>query len=114
MNPADELIRLYAKQLKIPTFAEYQEILRQADPSATFPDLLLELMKAETLSRQENQNKRRLKAAGFPYLKTLEELQRRKMFAMSDILTELVGKLQEVSFPPAVDAFLYRELADLE
>ena len=27
MNPADELIRLYAKQLKIPTFAEYQEIL---------------------------------------------------------------------------------------
>ena len=73
MNPADELIRLYAKQLKIPTFAEYQEILRQANPSATFPDLLLELMKAETLSRQENQNKRRLKAAGFPYLKTLEE-----------------------------------------
>ena len=73
LNPADELIRLYAKQLKIPTFAEYQEILRQADPSATFPDLLLELMKAETLSRQENQNKRRLKAAGFPYLKTLEE-----------------------------------------
>lgn len=47
-------------------------------------------------------------------LKTLEELQRKKMFAMSDILTELVGKLQEVSFPPAVDAFLYRELADLE
>lgn len=73
MNPADGLIRLYAKQLKIPTFAEYQEILRQAEPSATFPDLLLELMKAETLSRQENQNKRRLKAAGFPYLKTLEE-----------------------------------------
>ena len=73
MNPADELIRLYAKQLKIPTFAEYQEILRQADPSPTFPDLLLELMKAETLSRQENQNKRRLKAAGFPCLKTLEE-----------------------------------------
>lgn len=73
MNPADELIRLYAKQLKIPTFAEYQAILRQAEPSATFPDVLLELMKAETLSRQENQNKRRLKAAGFPYLKTLEE-----------------------------------------
>ena len=29
--------------------------------------------KAETASRQENQNKRRLKAAGFPYLKTMEE-----------------------------------------
>ena len=60
MNVADELIRHYAKQLKIPTFADYQEVLRQADPSAGFADLLLELMKAETTSRQENQNRRRL------------------------------------------------------
>ena len=47
MNAVDELIRLYAKQLKIPSFAEYREVLRQADPSAGFADLLLELMKAE-------------------------------------------------------------------
>lgn len=73
MNPNAELIRLYAKQLKIPTFAEYAEVLRHADPSADFAELLLELMKAETESRQENQNRRRLKAAGFPYLKTMEE-----------------------------------------
>lgn len=73
MNVADELIRLYAKQLKVPSFAEYQEVLRQAAPSDGFADLLLELMKAEMASRQENQNRRRLKAAGFPYLKTLEE-----------------------------------------
>ena len=57
MNATDELIRLYAKQLKIPTFTEYQEVLRQANPSAGFADLLLELMKAETASRQENQNR---------------------------------------------------------
>ena len=43
MNVTDELIRLYAKQLKIPSFTEYQEILRQADPSAGFADLLLTL-----------------------------------------------------------------------
>lgn len=73
MNPNAELIRLYAMQLKIPTFAEYAEVLRRADPSADFAELLLELMKAETESRQENQNRRRLKAAGFPYLKTMEE-----------------------------------------
>ena len=48
-------------------------MLRRADPSADFAELLLELMKAETESRQENQNRRRLKAAGFPYLKTMEE-----------------------------------------
>lgn len=73
MNTTSEMIRLYARQLKIPTFAEYEEILRQADPSADFGTLLLELMKKETASRQENQNKRRLKAAGFPYLKTMDE-----------------------------------------
>ena len=73
MNTTSEMIRLYARQLKIPTFADYEEILRQADPSADFGTLLLELMKTETASRQENQNKRRLKAAGFPYLKTMDE-----------------------------------------
>lgn len=69
----DEQIRLYAKQLKIPTFAEYEQILRQADSHLGLPELLLELMKAEYETRQSNQNRRRLKAAGFPYQKTLEE-----------------------------------------
>lgn len=73
MTAMDEMIRLYARQLKIPSFADYAEIIRQADPSSDFATLLLELMKAEAASRQENQNRRRLKAAGFPYLKTLEE-----------------------------------------
>ena len=73
MTTNEELIRLYARHLKIPTFADYAEILRQADPASDFSDLLLELMKTETASRQENQNRRRLKAAGFPYLKTMEE-----------------------------------------
>lgn len=73
MNATDEMIRLYAKQLKIPSFSEYHEVLRQAEPSSSFAELLLELMKAEAASRQENQNRRRLKAAGFPYTKTIEE-----------------------------------------
>lgn len=34
----------------------------------------MELMKSESVQRQENQNRKRLKAAGFPYTKTLEEL----------------------------------------
>ena len=46
--------RLYARQLNIPTFAEYSEVLRQADPSADFASLLVELMKAETASRLGN------------------------------------------------------------
>ena len=74
MNPSlDEQIRLYARQLKIPAFAEYTRFLRQADTDATFGELLLELMKAECSLRQENQMKRRLKAAAFPYQKTMDE-----------------------------------------
>lgn len=69
----DEQIRLYAKQLKIPTFADYEQVLRQADSSLGLSGLLLELMKAECETRQENQYRRRLKAAGFPYQKTLDE-----------------------------------------
>ncbi len=60
MNVTDEQIRLYAKQLKLPTFTQYDEILRQADPGAGFAELLLEMMKAELDARQDNQYKRRL------------------------------------------------------
>lgn len=74
INAVEEQIRLYAKHLKIPTFIDYNEILRRLKPDDRFEDILLELMKAESLQRQENQNQRRLKAAGFPYLKTLDEL----------------------------------------
>jgi len=42
-------------------------------------ELLLELMKAENTSRQENQNHRRLKKAGFPYLKTLDEFDMKQL-----------------------------------
>ena len=69
----DEQIRFYARQLKIPTFANYEGVLRQADASLGLSGLLLELMKAECDTRQENQNRRRLKAAGFPFQKTLDE-----------------------------------------
>ena len=69
----EEQIKLLCKQLKLPTFANYTNILRQSQPGADFGDLLLDLLMAETSARQENQNRRRLKAAGFPFQKTLDE-----------------------------------------
>ncbi|MBR3387826.1 MAG: hypothetical protein IKG84_06300, partial [Bacteroidales bacterium] len=66
----EEQIKLLAKQLKLPTFANYMDILRQAKADADFSDLLLDLLLAEASARQENQNRRRLKAAAFPYQKT--------------------------------------------
>lgn len=73
IDSREEQIRLLARQLKIPTFGNYPDILRQCKSDADFSDLLLELMIAESASRQENQTKRRLKAAGFPFQKTLDE-----------------------------------------
>ncbi|NMB04421.1 MAG: ATP-binding protein [Tissierellia bacterium] len=74
VNPIADQIRLYARHLRIPTFAEYQDILRRMKPDDTFDELLLECMKAESIQRQENQNRRRLKAAAFPYHKVLDDL----------------------------------------
>lgn len=53
----EEQIRLLAKQLKIPTFAEYKNVLGSCTPNADFGDLLLTLMSAEAAARQEKQNK---------------------------------------------------------
>ena len=69
-----EQVRLLAKQLKVPTFVHYPDMIRQAGGNADFGDLLLMLMQNEYEQRQENQNRRRLKQAGLPYFKTLEEL----------------------------------------
>ena len=69
----EEQIKLLAKQMKLPTFANYKDILQQAKPGADFSDLLPDLLMAEASARQENQNRRRLKAAAFPYQKTLDE-----------------------------------------
>ena len=47
ISPTKELIRLHAKQLRMPTFAQYEEIERQLDPSAGYDAFLLELLKRE-------------------------------------------------------------------
>ena len=73
IDAREEQIRLYARQPKIPTFSNYRDVLRQSKSNADFSDLLLDLMMAEAASRQENQTRRRLKAAGFPLQKTLDD-----------------------------------------
>lgn len=73
INTVEEQIRLYARQLKIPTFGDYAEVLRHCTPETDFSGFLLELMAVETESRQQNQTRRRLKAAGFPFEKTLDD-----------------------------------------
>lgn len=73
IDSREEQIRLYARQLKIPTFGNYVDVVRQAKPEDEFADILLTLMLNEESSRQANQNRRRLKSANFPYQKTLDD-----------------------------------------
>lgn len=92
----DEKIRVLARQLKIPTFTNYNEIVRQADPNGSFSDILLMLMKAEYEQRQINQNQRRLKQAGFPFTKTLEEMDLSRY--KGDITRPFVNELASCQF----------------
>ena len=73
ISPTKELIRLHAKQLRMPTFAQYEEVERQLSPSAGYDEFLLELLKRELSERQSSSQKRRIKQARFPYIKTMDE-----------------------------------------
>ena len=73
IDQREEQIKLLAKQLSLPTFANYRDILRQSATNADFSELLLDLLMAEAGARQENQHRRRLKAAGFPYQKSQDD-----------------------------------------
>lgn len=83
MNGKKEVIALYAKQLRIPSFSQYQEVLRQTDQPG-YEDFLLAMMKQELESRRINQEKRRIKAAGFSYSKSLDELDLKRLLHVEE------------------------------
>lgn len=73
INIKAQSISLYCKQLKLPTFCDYENTIRQLDSNMSYEDFLLELLRTETEQRQANNQKRRIKAAKYPYIKTLDE-----------------------------------------
>ncbi len=74
INPTKESIKLYAKQIKTPSFLDYEEIIRQLDAEEQcYEHFLRDLLKREVSRRQENQQIRRIKAAKFPFTKTIDE-----------------------------------------
>jgi DNA replication protein DnaC len=72
-NPTRETIKLYAKQLRTPSFMQYDDVVRQLDAGQGYDHFLRDMMKREVEQRQENQQRRRIKAAKFPFTKTLDE-----------------------------------------
>ena len=63
-------------QLKLARIREiHQDWLdRAAESQMPYPDFLRGLLQEELLAREDNQVRRRLKEAGFPFEKTLEHL----------------------------------------
>lgn len=68
-----QTIEHYAKLLRTPTFNQYPDIIRQLEHDKSYDDFLIALMKSELDSRQESTRRRKVKAAKFPYMKTLDE-----------------------------------------
>ena len=83
MNPKSEIIALYAKQLRIPSFTRYEEVLRQQEQLG-YEDFLIAMMKQELISRNANQQKRRIKQAGFSNQKTLEEFDFKRLMHIEE------------------------------
>ena len=74
MTAYGELIKLHAKQLKLPTVSRYEEVLRQAEEQGWgYEQFLCELMSREVEQRQLNQQARRMRAARFPLKKSLDD-----------------------------------------
>jgi len=62
--------------LKLPTLTSYEELLRQAQQDGWgYEQFLCEVLQKEVAQRIENQQNRRIKAARFPLVKSLDQFQ---------------------------------------
>ena len=67
------LVELYAKELRLPTFQNYAEVVRLAkEQGLDYGGFLLELLTRELTNRRHNQLQRRIKQARFPLIKFLD------------------------------------------
>lgn len=73
-NIHEQAIELYSKQLRLPTFNHYSNVVRQLESNKSYEEFLLALMKIELDSRMESSQKRKIKASNFPFIKTIDEL----------------------------------------
>ena len=67
-------IGILARQLRLPTCARFEDSIRQMNPRSSFEELLLSLMLREQEQRRENRARHPLRQAGFPWTRSLEEL----------------------------------------
>lgn len=70
----DLLLQTYCRRLKLPTFTQnYRKFAQEAaQANQTFEQYLLALLEQEVIQRETNQERRRIQAARFPILRTLD------------------------------------------
>lgn len=93
MNPTELRLTAYLKALKLPTAARtYKSLARDAEAQgSSYVDYLTALLEQEVLQREENGVHNRIRAARFPYPKTLDtfdftaipELNKQKVVSLS-------------------------------
>lgn len=74
INMNAHTIELYSKQLRLPTFNHYENVIRQLDSNKSYEEFLLALMRIELNSRMESSQRRKIRSSNFPYIKTIDEL----------------------------------------
>jgi DNA replication protein DnaC len=84
LNLKEQTIELYAKQLRIPSFNHFKDVIRQLDHNESYEDFLIAIMKNELDSRMDGSRQRKIKQATFPYMKTIDELVLSKFEHLSD------------------------------
>jgi DNA replication protein DnaC len=71
------LIEHHLKRLKLPAMVrQYQRLAQEAtQQNLSYQDYLLSVLELEVAQREENQQKRRIAQAQFPYLRTLDQFE---------------------------------------
>ena len=92
-----EQITHYSKELRLPTFRKDCLVKAQqaAKDNLSYEAYLLQLMKTEYATRLENRKKQRVRSAGFPYRKYLQDLKREEL--PKDALQKM-GQLERLDF----------------
>ncbi|MCR4666569.1 MAG: IS21-like element helper ATPase IstB [Desulfovibrio sp.] len=90
-----ETLKYYAKELKLPTFGNLEEAVREYSAGQSLEEFVLELLKREYDARQEKKRQSRLKRAHFPLTKTLEEFDLTKL---QHVKPEYVKQLASCNF----------------
>ncbi|MGI6468195.1 MAG: ATP-binding protein [Syntrophomonadaceae bacterium] len=87
MNPGQEMIKLYAKQLRLPTLAQIDDLIRQAEEQGlSYADFLGQVLQREIHQREENQQRLKIRKAKFPLDKSLDTFDLSRLTQVEDAL----------------------------